>query len=307
MIKRVTATNYLNESIEMELARPEKSGFAITKITGLEPVKATINTTALSTNDGAVYNSARTNYRNIVLYLAFLWSPSIEDMRQLSYKYFPVKKPVTLAIETDNRICQTTGYVESNEVDIFSGSETTQISIICPDPYFYSAGKDSNNVTVFNGIEELFEFPFPDLDQSNDDFYSLEFGNLQSAIIKTIWYEGDAEIGVLMTINALGPATNITIYNTQTQDSMAIDTTKLEQLTGAGITAGDEITISTVRGNKYVRLLRKGVYTNILNCLNKDADWFLLSKGDNVFAYTAETGSENIQFRMENKTLYEGV
>lgn len=110
-----------------------------------------------------------------------------------------------------------------------------------------------------------------------------------------------------MTINALGPATNITIYNTQTQDSMAIDTTKLEQLTGAGITAGDEITISTVRGNKYVRLLRKGVYTNILNCLNKDADWFLLSKGDNVFAYTAETGSENIQFRMENKTLYEGV
>ena len=34
MIKKVIVTNYLGESLEMELARPEVSGLAITDIEG---------------------------------------------------------------------------------------------------------------------------------------------------------------------------------------------------------------------------------------------------------------------------------
>ena len=45
---------------------------------------------------------------------------------------------------------------------IFSAAmmETTQISIVCPDPYFYSAGPDGTNTTIFYGVEPLFEFAF---------------------------------------------------------------------------------------------------------------------------------------------------
>lgn len=296
MIRAVTVTNYLGESKRFELAFPEKSGFAVQSISGLGPSKADINTTEISTNDGSLYNSARVNSRNIVMSLKLMFTPQIEDTRQDSYKYFPIKKRVTLLIETDNRICETYGYVESNEPDIFSSDETTQISIVCPDPYFYSAGPDGTNTTIFYGVEPLFEFAF-----SNESLTEslIEFGEIKNETEQTVYYSGDAEIGVVITIHAIGNVRNITIYNTGTREVMRIDTDKLEKLTGSGMVAGDEIIISTIKGDKSITLLRNGIYTNILNCLDKDSDWFQLSKGDNIFAYVVEEGTTNVQFKID--------
>lgn len=304
MIKSVTVVNYLGESLKMELTRPEESGFIIQYINGLGPVKADINNTEMSTGDGAVYNSARLNSRNIVFGLTFLPVPTIEHTRQKSYKYFPIKKPVKLLFETDNRICECTGYVESNEPDIFSSQESTQISIICSDPYLYSAGEDGLNITVFSGIEAVFEFPF-----SNESLTEnlIEFGEIQNNTERTIVYHGDLEIGVTIHIYALGEASHITIYNSGTREMMRIDTDKLAKLTGSGIVSGDQLIITTVKNNKSIMLLRDGLYTNVLNILDRDADWFQLTKGDNVFVYVAETGMTNLQFRIENQTVYEGV
>jgi len=301
MIKSVTVTNYLGESITLELANPEESGFAVQKIDGIGPVKANINTTSSATTDGASYNSARTNSRNIVMSLKFLFKPTIEEVRQQSYKYFPVKKQIKLLFETDTRSCEIYGYVEANEPDIFSSFQTTQISIVCPDPYFYSVGKTT---TIFSGVESSFEFEF-----ENDSLVdkTLEFGNILNLTMQNIYYSGDSEIGVVITMHAFGDATNITIYNTDTYELMKIDTAKLLTLTGSGVIAGDDIIISTVQGDKYIKLLRHGVYTNILNCLDKNVDWFHLVKGDNVFTYTAETGVNNLHFMIENQTIYEGV
>ena len=63
-------------------------------------------------------------------------------------------------------------------------------------------------------------------------------------------YSGDAEIGVTITIHAIGEARNITIYNTGTREVMRIDTDKMKAFTGSGIVAGDEITICTVKREK---------------------------------------------------------
>lgn len=305
MIKSFTVTNYLGDSIKLELRRPEKSGFLIKSVSGLGPSKANINTTEVSTNDGSTFNSARLNQRNIVFEFIFVETingESIEDVRQKSYKYFPLKKNVDLLIETDNRIVKTTGYVESNEPNIFSSQEGTQISIICPDPYFYSA--DGNNITFFYGVEPVFEFPF-----SNESLTDplITFGNIHLKTENVITYKGDAEIGVTIHIHAIGEAENITIYNTGTREIMRIDTTKLESLTGSGIVAGDDIIIKTQKGEKSITLIREGKFFNILNCLDKRTDWFTLAKGDNIFAFTAESGITNLRFWIENKVIYEGV
>lgn len=307
MIKSFTVTNYLGDSIKLEMGRPEKSGFLIKSVSGLGPSKANINTTEVSTNDGSLFNSARLNQRNIVFEFIFVETingESIEDVRQKSYKYFPLKKKLDLLIETDNRIVKTTGYVESNEPDIFSSQEGTQISIICPDPHFYSAGPDGNNITVFYGVEPVFEFPF-----SNESLTDplITFGNIHLKTENVITYKGDTEIGVTIHIHAIGEAENITIYNTGTREIMRIDTTKLESLTGSGIIAGDDIIIKTQKGDKSITLIREGKSINILNCLGKGTDWFTLAKGDNIFAFTAESGTTNLQFWIENKVIYEGV
>lgn len=307
MIYSIVVTNYLGDRIKLELGKPDVSGFLIKSITGLGPAKANVNTTEVSTNDGSLFNSARLSQRNIVLDMVFIntvYGESIEDLRQKSYKYFPLKKSVELTIETDNRYVKTTGYVESNEPNIFSSQEGTQISIICPDPYFYSAGEDGNNVTNFYSIDPMFEFPF-----SNEslDEPLLVFGEIQIKTEGVITYHGDSEIGVMIYIHTIGPATNINIYNTETREVMRINTEKISSLTGKGIVASDDIVINTAKGEKSITLIREGVSYNILNCLDKNTDWFTLAKGDNIFAFTADSGVTNLQFRVENKVIYEGV
>lgn len=304
MIKSIKITNYLGESLTLEMGSPEKSGLFIKKIEGLGPPKADINAKELATSDGGVYNSARATTRNIVITLGFLFNPTIEDMRQLTYKYFPIKQKLRFRIETDNRIAETYGYVESNEPEIFSKDEDTQISIICPDPYFYSAGKDGTQVTVFSGVEAQFEFPF-----SNESLTEnlIEIGTLQYSTEQNIYYAGDSEVGVLITIHAIGSAGTITIYNTGTREMMKIDANKIKTLTGDGIINGDDIIVSTSKGDKYINLVRDGITKNILNALDKTSDWFQLAKGDNIFAYTATSGATNLQFKIENKLMYEGV
>ena len=206
MIHAITVTNYLGESIRLELRKPEESGFVITSITGLGPGKANINTSEVSTNDGAKFNSARLPSRNIVISVLYLWKNTIEEARQLSYKYFPIKRKVTLLIETDNRMAEIEGYVESNDPDIFSQEEGSDISIVCPSPFFYDAFE--NHVTSFSGIEPAFEFPF-----SNESLTGplLEFSVIRDVVDRVINYKGDHEIGVTITIRAIGAAGDISI------------------------------------------------------------------------------------------------
>ena len=304
MIRSVTVTNYLGDSQVLELANPDPSGFVITSIEGLGPVKSNINTTDLASNDGALYNSARLETRNIVFDITFLEHSTIEETRQLTYKYFPIKKPVTLVFKVDNREAMTLGYVESNEPTIFSEREGCQISIICPDPYFYSTGEGGTTVTVFSGVQPNFEFPF-----SNEslEIPLIEMGIIENLKERTIYYTGDSETGVVIQIHAIGRADNITIYNTGTRETFTIDTDRLQALTGYGIVAGDDIEISTLRGKKRITLLRNGIQTNILNCIDKNSSWFQLAKGDNVFTYIATYGSSNLQFKIISQIVYEGV
>ena len=156
MIKSITITNHLGESIEIILTEPEKSGFIVKSIDGLGPVNANVHTLDLATIDGGLDNGARLGTRNIVLSLGFMGT-DIESIRQKSYKYFPIKQQITFKIETDNRICYTVGRVETNTPNIFDKDEGCQISILCNDSYFHDV-KDS----YINFYTEApnFEFPF---------------------------------------------------------------------------------------------------------------------------------------------------
>lgn len=304
MIKSIKITNHLNQSIVLELFNPDSSGFVIKKITGLGPAKANINLTELATNDGAIDNSARLQTRNIVLDLEFIGTPTIEDTRLKSYKYFPIKQNVEFLIETDSRVCKTIGRIESNEPNIFSKNEGCQISIVCPDPYFYSAGPYGKKKVTFYGVDPLFEFPFSNESLTED---LIEFGDIHTQTEGNVYYEGDAEIGVSINIHSLGEVEGLSIYNTGSREVMRIDDEKLIDIMGTGIQAGDTIIINTTRGSKGIKMIRNGEVTNILNVLDKPVQWFRLVKGDNLFAFTATSGLFNVQFNIEYELAYEGV
>ena len=301
MINSLTVTNLSNESLTFDLRRPEDSGFLISDISGLGPVVANINSTELASSDGAVYNSARLGARNIVITFIFLPNASIEDTRLLSYRLFPIKKKVFLTIKTENRICETFGYVESNSPNIFSREVGTQISIMCPDSYFFST---EINTTIFSSIIPVLAFQF-----FNDSLVAgiSEFGQVNNLTSGIVYYEGEADVGFLMHILITGVVANLVIFNSMTGESLMIDTTRLAALTGSGLINGDEVQISTIKGDKYIILIRGGIETNILNSLTKTSDWIHLTTGDNIIGYSADSGVANVQLRVENRIVYEGV
>lgn len=333
MIKSISVTNHLGESITLELTRPEKSGFIVLNADELlEPVRATINRSRMANLDGATYNSSYLEERIITLNLRFMETSTetIEDIRLKSYKYFPERKEIKLVIRTDKHTVETHGYVEHNKPNIFTNEENTSITIICMDPYLYS---NTQNAVTFSGVTPMFSFPFSNEYLKDEDgtypdeskIYvddngtrwirepSLEFGAIENKTEADIYYDGDSQVGMTIDIHAIGPVGDLTVYNVTTRKQMRIDSAKLQSLTGSGIIAGDTIMIETKPRHKSITLLRDGNSINILNCLDRGTDWLTLEKGDNIIAYravdiqgTGDAGSQ-VQFRVVYKNAYEGV
>lgn len=306
MIKSIYVYNEYDESIELVLENPYDTGLAITSITGLGPLKASVHTTELATMDGAIYNSARIPARNIVFKFRLLEDKDtglIETTRLKTYQYFSLKKTVRMVFVTDHRQAEITGIVESNEPDIFQKEETLQISIICPDPFFKASDKDIN----LNGTEAYFEFPF-----SNESLTEplLEFSGYSDSVSEEYYYDGDADVGIIATFHAYGPCSNITLYNLATNEALYMDTSRIKLVTEDGnddIISGDTIELSTIDGDKHIYLYRDGKEFNILPVLPKIPKWITIKKGRNVFGYQAEAGESNVRVNIKTTILYEGM
>lgn len=310
MIKTITVTNHVGDSLVLELTKPEASGFLVKSVSGLGPVKANINVTDIATSDGGIYNSARAETRNIVFNLHFM-GLSIEDVRHKCYTFFPLKKRIEIVIETDNRRLGTYGYVESNEPDIFSEQEGAQISVICPESYFSLVNADGGQVTNFSSIEPLFHFPFQNEGLTTK---TLVFSEIKVAAVKSIWYEGDADTGFEIRVNIHGQFSAFFFTNAKDKTSISFDENVmykiLEKAFGAGNSTpkdGDYIIISTVFGDKRIEYWRDGVKVNLMNALYRNSVWPTLTVGENRFQYSLGSGADNIDVTVSNRVLYVGV
>lgn len=159
------------------------NSYAITGVTGLTPVAANINTSTAGINDGVLYNSARLDYRNVVITLRF--TQDVEKSRIRLYDYFQTKQFCTLYFSNDSRNVFISGYVETFECDLFVLGETAQISIICPNPYF-------------NSVSEI-------VNSSSEETTTVIIPN-----------NGDVITGMSITINFTGDVTNPVIKNAVT-------------------------------------------------------------------------------------------
>ncbi len=161
MIKSISVTNHLGDTVQylvdgLNDANMAESGLIITNVEGLGPVKANINMTELANTDGTKFNSSRLTGRNIVITGYFTHAATIEEARYLSYKYFPIGKPVEVEVVTDGRQGSTIGYVESNTPYIFEEKTYCSVSILCESPFMnggridYNLSKSANTVNRIN-------------------------------------------------------------------------------------------------------------------------------------------------------------
>jgi len=261
--------------------------YMTSEIDGLYPPAGTISTSTYAGMDGSYLNNAFIEKRNIVISFE-MRGVDIENRRHTLYRVVKPSRYIKILYKTANIDVYAEGYVETCTVDNFGGKVGGQISIICPDPYFYST---SPIHAYYSQIAGAFVFPFP---QSDAPFPLGIYSMTDNIEIRN---DGD-ETGFTIQIEALDIARTPTIYNADTGEYLQIK---------GDLQKGDVITITTKTGNKTVTLTRNGVDSNIINRLVAGSTWLTLSQGLNSFHVTAVSNVKNIRVTLIHTNSYLGV
>ena len=259
--------------------------FMFNKIEGLSPPPGTISTSSYAGMDGSYLNNAFIEKRNVVIQFQ-MRGTGIEKRRHQLYKVVKPSRYIKIFYKTANIDVFAEGYVETCEVENFEQFVSGQISIICPDIYWYST---ESVMAYYSQVTGAFTFPFPT--ESNPEPFVLGKYNTQN--IMEIINDGD-ETGFTLEIEAIADARSPTLYNADTDEYL--------QITG-DILAGDIITITTKTGNKTVTLDRGGIKTNIINRLVSGSTWLTLREGKNRF-YLRGTGLQNLKVKIVHTNAY---
>ena len=260
--------------------------YMTSKIEGLSPPAGTISTSSYAGMDGSCLNNAFIEKRNVVIHFE-MRGVGIESRRHQLYKVVKPSRYIKIYYKTAGIDVFTEGYVETCEVSNFEMFTTGQISILCPDIYWYA---NETQTAEYSQVLGAFHFICPD----NDNPFPI--GQYNTENMMTIVNDGD-NTGMTLVISG-GPARNPTIYNADTDEYMQIQ---------GEIEEGDSITITTKTGNKTVTLEREGITTNIINRLVSGSTWLTLREGENRFYLRAADGLPNLKVKIIHRNAYLGV
>jgi hypothetical protein len=251
-------------------------GYSIQDIDGLDPVKATIVSSAFAQIDGEQYQSSRREKRNIILTLGYEPDYSVgtvQDLRKKLYNFFMPKQRVLLRFfQTGEPVVQIYGRVESLDSSKFQKEPRAVISILCFDPDFYDP-----TPIVFGG-------------------------NTTSSTVETTHvYPGSVETGIIFRLLVDRALTEFTIYHRPADDTLR----SLNFSLAGGLVSGDVVSISTIPGNKFVTLTRGGVSSSVLYGISPQSNWINFFQGTNKLRIYAE--GAGIPYQIEYTTKYGGL
>ncbi len=227
-------------------------GYDVQDIQGLDPVKASLVSSSFAQRDGAQFQSARRDTRNITLQLGLSPDYAIATVRSLRaalYQFFMPKSDISLRFFVDDDlVVDIAGTVESMESAMFTKEPVVNVSIMCWDPDFL----ESNEIVVSG---------------------STTSGTTDT----TIEYTGTVESGFEFTLNVDRTMSGFTIYYQRpdgTSEQMDVE---------ASLIAGDAFTISTLSGNRYAQLTRSGLQSSMLYAVSPFSTWPEFLPGTNLF------------------------
>lgn len=111
--------------------------FMFSKISGLNPPTGTISTSSYAGMDGSYLNNAFIEKRNVVIHFE-MRGFGVERKRHELYKVIKPSRYIKIYYSTKNISVYAEGIVETCEIENFDTLTKEQISIICPDIYWYS-------------------------------------------------------------------------------------------------------------------------------------------------------------------------
>lgn len=245
--------------------RPDDDLFEVRNMDGLGDVAAAVNTTELGSVAGESFAGTNVGKRNIVATIGLTpdWDEwTISRLRRKLADYFTTQLRVRLVFESQEfSPVEISGWVESNEPNMFSKDPEQVISIICPDLYFKSV-----DPTVINGQTDQAPQAIP--------------------------YEGNVETGFLLTVNGrTGAGSDPTWVKVQVNDSLENSIQVANPLA-----LNNNFIMSSVPRDKYLKqvTLAGALVENLLNGAtlidlnDRDDRWPLLGPGTVDFAVTSQ-------------------
>lgn len=259
----------------------EFNPFFLAGIDGIYDAKNKVYVSENSMIDGATYQGSVAEYRNIVLRLK-----DIEDYpenRDMLNRLFKEKSKGTLVFsEADAPPRKIEYYVESMQSTEDYFPRIHEISLICPDPFFYDI--EGSEEAMASWVS-AFTFPF------SSTSAGFVFGYQSNEKIKTIQNDiAEDNIGVTITITCMGNVTNPSITHIETGDRISIGHSGKP----FEIVTGDVVTITTTTGNKHVTLTHDGTTSEVNHYLTEDSVFVQLMRGSNSFGFNADSGLNNM-------------
>lgn len=248
-----------------ETGRAETDLIQIRNIDGLNPVKASVNTSPWGSVDGAAYAGSSVVARNIVMTICPNpdWENwTYETLRRLLYRYFMPKSQVRLVFESDDiSPVEIFGIIEGVEVNQFSKEPEQVISIICPDPYFVAV-----DPTIVTG-------------------QTIREGGASTPIT----YNGSIETGILLKVTKVSGSDPTTI------GIQVGDPEKGYFWVDAGVSATDYFQMSSLARQKFIESvdMDTGVLTNLLALREEGSSWPTLVPGVNNFSVITDQGVQD--------------
>lgn len=269
MLTKVEVDNLQGQTLSLPLD-DISGGYVVKDIAGLDPVKATITSSAFAQLDGSTPQGARRENRNVVMRVGIepdYAVTSVSDLRRELYAFFMPKTNVEMRYFMDDVLfASASGQVESCEATPFSKEPEANVSIICFDPNF-----------------------------TGPTAIILEGDTVEDATETTIEYEGTVETGFVFRLLLDRSESDFTIYNRRPNGEVqSLNVT-------TAMVATDVVEISTRSRNKYATLNGN----SILYAVDKLSNWMPLYPGDNFFRVLASGAA--IPWELEYVPKYGGL
>ncbi|MVB09577.1 Phage tail protein [Caprobacter fermentans] len=255
-----------------------------------------VYTSKSSGQDGENYNGSDAQKRNIVLTLELGLRDYDKQIEKL-YSFFQKDSPGTLIFSGDEHR-KIRYYAEKVEPEAESFSpaggspyetRNVTISLICPDPKFYSAEDRLTQLAAWNGLIEW------SLEITGEPFALTEKTN---TLIGNVWNGSAVPMGLTVRFAASGEVVGPSLYDVNRHELMKINAT---------MHTGDQVVITTGTGGKRVRMTSGGVTKNINNLMTYPPVWLQAYEGDNLFRYDADSGIDNLSVSILSTQAYWGV
>ena len=294
MINKIVYENERGISIELNRDGP----LFLFSVKGFDGLEADVVSSKSAYQDGVSISKTVLKDRVLTLncYLEVYNEQQRYILKRKLYNAFNPKLKGHMKIYTDSSQLRGASNLRVIQAPIFDDDYESlnelvgfQIQLSMPLPYF----EDINENRVDFG-NDIGNFCF-DLEIEEE---GKELSIKNNSIVANISNIGDAETPIKVVFKAKAGVKNPSIYNAYTKEYIKINHTMQE---------GEEIIVTTHKGNKRVESYLNGVTTNIFNDLDLGSSFIWLDVGDNVIRYDAETMIEQLEVYIYYTNYYLGV